>query len=571
MPSQIHYEVFVRRGNARGFTLVDALNGRDDALAAARDLLAAGKASGVRVVKETFDEGTGEFRSVTIFEDGQTQVKLSAAQEDAPNALPCFSPDDLYGAHARHVMARLFADPLARWKVTVSELIHRADLIEKLESAGSVWQAAVQKVAIAQAQSTGQPVAKVVRALNELAERAVVRLYKDEKAGRFPACETPQELAAAAARVAGQADAAYVLGGATAKYLAPAKSWAEKVARVLAALDCMPEGEAARAALGGRIDAVASETVSGAAAIQELLGAQPELGAALTAMSDLYLGRAGDGAGAGLRALASAFAAGRFPEARTAVAKRVLAELRTHKKLAATPEGEVRHMRAVTARLVMGPPALMPHEDIVAAVTVRSKRLVTPEAIDEWIGAKPGQPAAPDAKAERLLALEENVIGAENKRRVFEFLKPALASPAFEAAFVDGKTPPLARLLRLGEIAGRVARSGFADESRADAGGQLDRIGAKLMAKSGLGPALETAPEAAHVQLALALAAHAVPQPETRAAAKASLAARARDGRLTAALAAHHRDRRAADPDAAAAETLAKAGLGPAAPLAKSA
>ncbi|MFO1236983.1 MAG: hypothetical protein U1F24_08220 [Alphaproteobacteria bacterium] len=41
------------------------------------------------------------------------------------------------------------------------------------------------------------------------------------------------------------------------------------------------------------------------------------------------------------------------------------------------------HLRAaITSRLVMGPPRLVPHDDIVAAVTLRSRHLVQTSAIE---------------------------------------------------------------------------------------------------------------------------------------------------------------------------------------------
>ena len=48
-------------------------------------------------------------------------------------------------------MGRLLIDFLSRNKITITELIHRADLLEKLEATGTVYQHAIQKIAVAQA------------------------------------------------------------------------------------------------------------------------------------------------------------------------------------------------------------------------------------------------------------------------------------------------------------------------------------------------------------------------------------------------------------------------------------
>src|SRR6202012_4350108 len=127
---------------------------------------------------ETYNDETGDYLSLKIFEDGHNQMKVAPAQEDAPHALPCFKPDDLYSYHARQTMARLLADFLARNKITITELIHRADMLEKLEATGTLYQHAIQKIAVAQAASTTIPVQQIVKSLNELTTQATQRVYR---------------------------------------------------------------------------------------------------------------------------------------------------------------------------------------------------------------------------------------------------------------------------------------------------------------------------------------------------------------------------------------------------------
>src|SRR5262249_15609832 len=146
---QIHYEIFRRVGAKGGWTLHEVQSSRDKAIQTAQALMAGEKATGVKVVKETYNDDTGDYLSLKIFEEGLNQVKIEQNAEDAPHALPCFKPDDLYSYHARTTMARLLTDFLSRNKVTITELIHRADLLEKLEATGTVYQHAIQKVAVA--------------------------------------------------------------------------------------------------------------------------------------------------------------------------------------------------------------------------------------------------------------------------------------------------------------------------------------------------------------------------------------------------------------------------------------
>src|SRR6202012_1218266 len=117
MASQVHYEVFRRVGAKGGWTLHEVRNVRDDAITMAQELMAAEKATGVKVVKETYNDDTGDFLTLKIFEEGHNSVSVPANAEDAPHALPCFKPDDLYSYHARATIARLLPDYLARNKV----------------------------------------------------------------------------------------------------------------------------------------------------------------------------------------------------------------------------------------------------------------------------------------------------------------------------------------------------------------------------------------------------------------------------------------------------------------------
>src|ERR1700690_1278273 len=163
MGQRIHYEIFSRQGSKGGWKMIDVRMERDSALQFAQSLMKEERATGVKVVKETYNDETGAYLTLKIFEDGHNQVKTVPAQEDIPHALPCFKPDDLYSYHARSTITRLLSEYLARNKITITELGHRADMLEKLEATGTLLQYAIQKVAVAQAASTTTPVAQIIK------------------------------------------------------------------------------------------------------------------------------------------------------------------------------------------------------------------------------------------------------------------------------------------------------------------------------------------------------------------------------------------------------------------------
>lgn len=462
MSRQVHYELFVRRGASPGWSLQEANENRAEILAAAETALASGFITGVKVMKETYDEGTGDFMSLRIFEEGKRKFKIAKAAEDAPPALPCLTPEDLYSVHARHTLGRLFADILARWKLTVVELIHRADMLEKLEATGTLFQHAVQKIAIAQSNGGEQPLPQTIRTLTDLADRAIQRVYREARAKRIATPQTVAELNAYAGSKATAPDAGFLIGLALAQYLKPATTWNDKLDRALAIIATPPDDAAAAKILVAHADAVVGELLGGAAALLELLGPVEDLGGALLAMSDLYLGRVPPSAPhLALGRLAGFFAADRLLDARTALARRVLSELKTHKRLAATVETELSHLRAITSRLVMGPARLVPHEDIVGAITIRSRHLVQSGPIGDYLKGA----ASTFVKAERLVQFEINIVGAENKRRIWDHLKPVLTSAAFDNALMEDGSP-ITRMARAAALQTSLLKSSLPDAAR---------------------------------------------------------------------------------------------------------
>ena len=184
MAREIHYEVFRRVGARGGWTLHEVTGARTRALNQAKELMASDKATGVKVVKETYNEESGDYLTLKIFEDGHNEMKESAGQGRAAACAALFQARrSLFLSFARQTMGRLFVDFLSRNKITITELIHRADLLEKLEATGTVYQHAIQKIAVAQASSTTVPVQQIIKSLNELATQALQRVYRDQKQG----------------------------------------------------------------------------------------------------------------------------------------------------------------------------------------------------------------------------------------------------------------------------------------------------------------------------------------------------------------------------------------------------
>ena len=172
--------------------------------------------------------------------------------------------------------------------------------------------------------------------------------------------------------------------------------------------------------------------------LHELIGDKDNLGAALMSLVQLFLGKepgAEDGERQGLILLTRRFAADDLPEARTAIAGRIIAEFKSFKRLC--PKSlldEFKTLRQIANLVVDGVGKYLSHEDLIAAFTLRSQRLINQVTLGEHLA----DAATPDEKLERLLFVEDNIIGAENKRRLAAFVVPIVAAASFESSFPFG-------------------------------------------------------------------------------------------------------------------------------------
>jgi hypothetical protein len=474
--TEVHYEVFRQTKGSRSWDLVEAFDDREAATKRAKDLLAEKQAAAVRVVKETHKPDTGEYLNLVILEEGevlQPRKKSNKLDElDSPAA--CFKPDDFYSYHARVTLTRVLGDWLARERLTVTELLHSAKVLEKFEAAGTTFQHVVQKIAVAQASDSEYPVQQIIKQLNDLSTAAINRVYKDEKRGLFPELNKGQ-FGPFAQKLGADPNGRYVVNGVLTKHLAAAKNWDEKLRRLLDLMGELPAEGPGRALLLACIDAIVSEMLNGSAALADLLGKSPDLGNALMNLVELFLGgklTLPEGSAGGINELARFFAKDDLPESRTAIAKRIVTELKSLKRLCPSSlDDEFKMLRRLANQLVRGQGKYLSHEELIGAFTERSKRLVAQDPLMQFMASG----KTPDEKVERLLIVEENIIGAENKRSLASVILPMVAANTFEAQLMPG-APALGRLKRAADLQLRVLRAGFQDVQKGKIAAALDAV-----------------------------------------------------------------------------------------------
>lgn len=493
--SRVHFEVFIRKVAGGPWALDLATENRTLAIDTAEDLMASRRVAGVRVTKEVFDEETREFDSVVIMKLGQTEAPAKARPQADVQPL-CVAPQDLYTLHARERIGRLLEGWLERNNATPFELLHRPDLVEKLEASGVDLQHAIQKIAVPEAHARAMSVHELMRVFQSLVERAVERLLKDQRKGKLPNLEK-ERFAAAAERLATDPERGYLLGAGVAASIAPAKTWSDKVDRLLDLADASPEKGQGRGVALSTIQQPLAEILEAKPGMTDILGKGADLGANLAGMTRLVAFDAVEklmSVEPAVRKvmpelsplavrLAGWLAGENFQDTRSAIARRILRELTGPRRLCPGDAArEIDVLRALAMSLTASAGNLMPLEEVQAAFATRSKMLVTGDFVEAYLGQ--GKTALQEAQA--LVWLTENVIGAANKRLAAGWLKAIVQSLRFEKELVGGAESPTTRLASLAALHRSAGRLGLQPADHEPIQERLGEVGGLIEAKSKL-------------------------------------------------------------------------------------
>lgn len=497
MDSRVHFEVFVRKNPHAGWALEMATEKRDLAVTTAEELFNEGAVVAAKVTKETRDDETGEFQTVAILKLGVLEpVKKPRRVAESTEPL-CVTPQDLYTLHARDRIGRLLEDWLARQRVTPFELLHRPDLVEKLEAGGSDLTHAIQKIAVPEAQARGKGTHEMMRVFQGLFDRAQQRLTTDHKRGHLPDL-SKESFANAAVRLVGHPEAGYLLGAGVAGHIASGKDWTEKLRLLLDLAEAAPANNpAARKLAMTVLEQPVAEILSSRAGLDGIVGKAAHLGASLASLTRLAAAEAADMLVKVERSVAKVMpefspeaqrlsrwlAEEDFLEVRTALGKRIITELNGPRRLCpGDADSEIDVLRALAMVLTAAAGKLLPQEDVLAAFSARSKMLITGDFVDAYLG--PGRTAREEAEA--LVWLTENVIGSTNKRHAARWLNAVVLNLRFEREAMGAAETPPVRLQALAALHRSVGRCGLAPEDRDPIQAHLGELGGRIEAEARL-------------------------------------------------------------------------------------
>jgi len=284
----IRYEIGTRRDGR--WMIECARELESEAIALARTLLASKSYEAVRVMRERDLHGTTLVQT-PIFEaacsgDGSQPLRVSASDE---RDCWCTELDELYGARSRRAIGQLLRSFLDQLKITPTELLHNIRFSRKLDDAGMLLSSAMQRVARARAESTGESVSDSVGVLETLIA-AAIRRAADARAQRHtprPGTDGLDPLVERARQMSeNQSEQRFFLRYAIALDF---EAMPSLLARLVAALEWGARATTPEAVIA--VDELVADCLGSAAIVQEMLGAQPDLATAMRMSIELARGR----------------------------------------------------------------------------------------------------------------------------------------------------------------------------------------------------------------------------------------------------------------------------------------
>ncbi|CAA7617098.1 hypothetical protein [Magnetospirillum sp. SS-4] len=290
----------------------------DKAKAFAENLLQAGNHAAVRVVKDYQRIDGTHSETVLLEKQGEIKGGGDPTLAQITEAPPCATLEELYGQPSRTTIGRLLRKYLDEALITPTELLHDAKEMKRFGDKGNLLYSAIDRVSSLQARAAGEENSK---ARKDFLDKSWEQLLARAKAFAEKKAKAPQTLAEA---VAGSGGDSFALRALTTLALLERRSWFGKLDLMIAWA-----AEPAAADHMGMIDGIIADLVVPAQVIQDLLGFQANLSAALCQIVNLVEGKAEPAkfAPPTFAALNGLFAGGGLPQTRQVLMARVIREI----------------------------------------------------------------------------------------------------------------------------------------------------------------------------------------------------------------------------------------------------
>ena len=423
-----------------------------EAEAYARKLLEKKEIMGVKVVRER--EGRSSSTEAVTFSKVKEKKEEKITVQQIDSSPVCQSANDCCALPARMALNRLFRQYLDKQNLTPIEILHNYREIKRVQDSDSLMTSAVGQLATLQASSgTGTVIQRrdaLYGFLGELTRRA-----KDVESLPLPSIKQLGIDATIAKITPGAGDdpenANYLFRVAVSRELIDIRSYLGKLDRALMWVEDSQDDEAAR-----RLDDFVCDVLGTSSVIQDLLGDQPSLMAAVTKLLDLAQGRweapppGANGAAAGeedrMARIARLIVSGRLPDCTRVLVERVRLMLSGGNPLMRSdPEQEVPSFRTLLDRLVPDGDQIFGGTDMVDALVQRKMRILNRgggagyRAAAAWICMVMLNPVR---KTRFLVALTQTQTGQQYPAETFDLIDEILVRVESISDIVKARLPP---------------------------------------------------------------------------------------------------------------------------------
>lgn len=419
--------------------------------------------------------------------DMSFQYASALSEAEQPNF--CQTIDEFYARDARRLIFRLTSEFCLQNRVTATELLHSADLQNKLENAGTALLHAVQIQSSAYSSAVNIPVRDALNHYNRLVSGVIDRVTIDQRKHVFPT-GTVDNFAALADSLAGQPNGLYLLNGALVHYLRHCTRWSEKIDRLLRVLDAADAAaDKTRPGAGmlhNAVDEIVAEILPVPVALVDLIGPKDIFGEGLLAATRLFLGQQQKSAyteDVALNSLARHFAAGRLPLSREALGARLTTDVQSLKRLREDSiEAEMRLFRELALLIRHGIGPYMKREEMMPALELRAARFVAHETLTKCLDAT----TIPDEKIAWLYFTESCIVGARSRYKIADQIFRIATSSNFRNRVQSTQIPVSKRLHILSGLCTSALKSGFDPDQRVRMAKLYDGLACEIAQKSRL-------------------------------------------------------------------------------------
>lgn len=449
----------------------------DEARSLAKKLLANKACEGAKVVRNWL-RGDGTMVESEIFCETRTVKDDGPIRITPIDSVPdekCETPDEFLGTSSRNVVNRVFRSYLDKQFLTPTELMHSYKELKRLQEKDSLVPSAVDRVAQLQtkdgeqdSKSRGQEIFKTIDDISARARR-VESLKLPKLDGTF------SEMMAKIAAMGEAEDRDYLAMVVLSRDLMNVRNWVGKLERLcnLAVADSDPHALE-------MLDGVIAD-VLGSNVVQDVLGWQPGLAAAIIAMFDLAAGKMvvqKTDAGESAEVLNRLFAENKLPISRACLLDRAHRQIRSPNPLNRTePAKEGEEFKRLMMR-TLTPIGFASGAETAEALTTRYTRLVEQ-------GGSAGRKAAVESlfrllpdRAYGLIYLCDMLptpYGEEHGETIKDLLGVVYRARSI-SEFCERTLPPKERMIRATNAHHAVMASTFPDEIKKYAADFIDGV-----------------------------------------------------------------------------------------------